>query len=50
MDRFFPLKVIKCRRRQATHPQKLKNSQRSFSCVLLMKAEAIGVEVEAVEK
>ena len=46
--------MIKCRRRQATDPQKLKNCQRSFSRFLLVEeeaveaeAEAIGVEVEA---
>ena len=32
--------MIKCRRRQATDPQKLKNCQRSFSCFLLVEAEA----------
>ena len=45
--------MIKCRRRQATDPQKFKNCQRSFSRFLLMEAEAveaIGVEAEAVEK
>ena len=45
--------MMKCRRRQAADPQKLKkNCQRSFSRFLLVeaKAEAIGVEVEAVEK
>ena len=47
--------MIKCRRRQATDPQKLKNCQQSFSRFLLVEAEAveaIGVEAEAeaVEK
>ena len=42
--------MIKCRRRQAIDPQKLKNSQRSFSRFLLVEAEAIGVEAEALEK
>ena len=48
--------MIKCRRRQATDPQKFKNCQRSFSRFLMVEAEAveaeaeeeaIGVEVEA---
>ena len=49
---FCLLKMIKCRRRQATDLQKLNNSQRSFSRFLLVEAEAeaIGVEAEAVEK
>ena len=45
--------MMKCRRRQATDPQKLKkNYQRSFSGFLLeeAEAEAIGVEAEAFEK
>ena len=44
--------MIKCRRRQATDPQKLKNCQWSFSRFLLVEVEAIGVEAEseAVEK
>ena len=44
--------MIKCRRRQATNPQKLKNSQRLFSRFLLMEAEAkaIGVEAEAIDE
>ena len=47
--------MIKCRRRQATYPQKLKNCQRSFYGFLLVEAEtveaeAIGVKTEAVEK
>ena len=44
--------MIKCRSRQATDPQKLKNCQQSFSRFLLVEAEAveaIGVETEAVE-
>ena len=41
--------MIKCRRRKATKPQKLKNCQRSFFRFLLVEAEteAIGVEAEA---
>ena len=47
--------MIKCRRRQATDSQKLKNYQRSFSRLLLVEAEvveaeAIGVEAEAVDE
>ena len=44
--------MIKCRRRQATDSQKLKNCQRSFSRFLLVEAEAeaIGVEAEAIER
>ena len=45
--------MMKCRRRQAADPQKLKkNCQRSFFCFLLVEAEAeaIGVEAEAFEK
>ena len=47
--------MMKCRRRQATKPQKLKNCQRSFFRFLLVEAvaveaEAIGVEAEAFEK
>ena len=45
---FCSLKMIKCKRRQATDPQKLKNCQRSFSCFLLVEAEAVKAEV--VEK
>ena len=42
--------MMKCRRRQATDPQKLKkNCQRLFFRFLLVEAEAIGVEAEAVE-
>ena len=46
--------MIKCRRRQATDPQKFKkNCQRSFFRFLLVEAEAveaeaIGVEAEAI--
>ena len=43
---FCLLKMIKCRRRQATNPQKFKNCQRSFSRFLLVESEA--VEVEAI--
>ena len=39
--------MIKCRRRQATDPQKLKKIVNGF---LLVEAEAIGVEAEAFEK
>ena len=43
--------MIKCRRRQATDPQKLKKLSRSFFRFLLVEAEAeaeaIGVEAEA---
>ena len=38
--------MIKCRRRQATDPQKLKNCQRSFSRFLLVEAEAEAIGVE----
>ena len=38
--------MIKCRRRQATDPQKLKNCQRSFSRFLLVEAEAMEAEME----
>ena len=44
---------MKCRRRQATDPQKFKkNCQRLFFCFLLVEAEAgaIVVEAEAFEK
>ena len=51
---FCLLKMIKCRRRQATAPQKLKNCQRLSFVFLLVEAEAeaeaIGVEAEAFEK
>ena len=40
--------MIKCRKRQAADPQKLKNCQLSFSRFLLVEAEAIGVEAEAI--
>ena len=39
--------MMKCRRRQATKPQKLKIVNGRF---LLAEAEAIGVEAEAFEK
>ena len=42
--------MIKCKRRQATDLQKLKNSQQSFSRFLLVEEEAIGMEAETVEK
>ena len=40
--------MIKCRRRQATDPQKFKKIANSR--FLLVEAEAIGVEAEAFEK
>ena len=40
--------MMKCRTRQATKPQKLKNSVSGR--FLLVEAEAIGVEAEAFEK
>ena len=40
--------MIKCRRRQATDPQNLKEIVNG--CFLLVEAEEIGVEAEAVEK
>ena len=43
--------MIKCRRRQATDPQKLKKIINGrFFVFLLVEAEAIGVEAEAFEK
>ena len=43
--------MMKCRRRQATDPQKLKKIVNGRFCrFLLVKAEAIGAEVEAFEK
>ena len=43
--------MIKCRRKQAKDPLKLKkNCQWSFFRFLLVEAEAIGVEAEAFEK
>ena len=42
--------MMKCRRRQATDPQKLKKLSTSFFRFLLVEAEAIGVEAEAFEK
>ena len=39
--------MIKCRRRQATDPQKLKKLSTVVFSFLLVEAEAIGVEVEA---
>ena len=38
---FCLLKVMKCRRRHATDPQKLKNRMRSFHRFLLVEAEAV---------
>ena len=46
---FCPLKMIKCRRRQATEPQKVKKIVNGRFLIFLL-AEAIGVEAEAVEK
>ena len=43
--------MMKCRRRQATGPQKFKKIVNGrFFRFLLVEAEAIGVEAEAVEK
>ena len=42
--------MIKRKRRRVTDSQKLKNSQRLFSRFLLVEAEAMDVETEAVEK
>ena len=47
--------MMKCRRKEATDPQKLKKLSTSFSRFLwveaeAVEAEAIGVEAEAVEK
>ena len=42
--------MMKCRRKQATDPQKLKNCQRSIFRFLLVEAEAVKAESEAVEK
>ena len=44
--------MIKCRRKQTTDPQKLKNCQRSFSRFLLVDAEAetISVGAEAIDE
>ena len=43
--------MIKCRRKQAKDPQKLKkNCQWSFFRFLLVEAEAEAVEAEAFEK
>ena len=42
--------MIKCRRRQATKPQKLKKLSTVIFSFLLVEAEAIGVEAEAFEK
>ena len=52
---FCLFKMMKCRRRQGTDPQKLKNCQRSFSRFLsvaaeAVEAEALDVEAEVVEK
>ena len=42
--------MIKCRRRQATDPQKLKkNCQRSFFHFLLVEAEVVEAEAISVE-
>ena len=42
--------MIKCRRRQATDPQKFKKLSTIVFSFLLVEAEAIGVEAEAFEK
>ena len=48
---FCFLKMMKCRRWQATDSQKFKKIVNScFFVFLLVEAEAIGVEAEAVEK
>ena len=55
---FCLFKMMKCTRRQATDPQKLKICQRSFSrflsvaaeAVEAVEAEALDVEAEVVEK
>ena len=47
-DGFCFLKMMKCRRRQATKPQKFKKL--STVVFLLVEAEAIDVEAEAFKK
>ena len=42
--------MMKCKRRQATDPQKLKKLSTVLFRFLLVEAEAIGVEAEAFEK
>ena len=44
--------MIKCRRKQTTDPQNLKNCQRSFSRFLLVDAEAetISVGAESIDE
>ena len=43
--------MMKCRRRQATDPQKFKkNCQRSFFRLLLVEAIGVEAEAEAFEK
>ena len=42
--------MMKCRRKQATDPQKLKKLSTVVFSFLLVEAEAIGVEAEAFEK
>ena len=42
--------MIKCRRKQATDPQKFKKLSMVVFSFLLVEAEAIGEEAEAVEK
>ena len=42
--------MMKCRRRQATDSQKLKKLSTTFSRFLLVEAEAVEAEAEAVEK
>ena len=46
---FCSLKMMKCRRRQGTDPQKLKNCPRSFSRFLSVAAEAVAVEAVEAE-
>ena len=45
---FCSLKMMKCRTRQTTDPQKFKNCQQLFSLFLLVEAEAVEVEAEAI--
>ena len=42
--------MIKCRKKQATDPQKLKKLSTVVFCFLFVEAEALGVEADAVEK
>ena len=50
-ERFCLLKMMKCKRRQATDPQKLKKlSTDVFLFFVSGRLEAIGVDAEAIEK